>query len=61
MNKIGIVKQDNNRVKVYNDRGTFLFARPGAINGYTQESFSVKNNNGTVKQYDAKGNYKFSR
>lgn len=61
MNKIGIVKQDNNRVKVYNDRGTFLFARSGAINGYTQESFYVKNNNGTVKQYDAKGNYKFSR
>lgn len=57
---IATAKQDSSQVKVYDEKGNFMFSRSGELVGYTSTTVTIKDGSQN-KTYDNKGNFKFSR
>jgi len=57
---IATAKQESSQVKVYDEKGNFLFSRSGELVGYTSTTVTIKDGSQN-KTYDNKGNFKFSR
>lgn len=57
---IATAKQDSSQVKVYDEKGNFMFSRSGELVGYTSTTVTIKEGSQN-KTYDSKGNFKFSR
>lgn len=58
--QIATAKQDSSQVKVYDEKGNFIFSRSGQLVGYTSKTVTIKDGSQN-KTYDNKGNFKFSR
>lgn len=60
---IGMVKQDSpTQIKVYDERGVFIFNREGILVGYTQDTLAIKDvQSDTIRVYDSKGTFKYNR
>jgi len=60
---IGMVKQDSpTQVKVYDEKGTFMFNREGILVGYTATSLSLKSPySESVSVYNEKGTFQYNR
>jgi len=57
---IATAKQESSQVKVYDEKGNFMFSRSGELVGYTSTTVTIKDGSQN-KTYDNKGNFKFSR
>jgi len=58
--RIATAKQESSQVKVYDEKGNFMFSRSGELVGYTSTTITIKDGSQN-KTYDNKGNFKFSR
>ena len=58
--QIASAKQESSQVKVYDEKGNFMFSRSGELVGYTSTTITIKDGSQN-KTYDNKGNFKFSR
>lgn len=57
---IATAKQDSSQVKVYDEKGNFMFSKSGELVGYTPSTVTIKDGSQN-KTYDNKGNFKFSK
>lgn len=57
---IATAKQESRQVKVYDEKGNFMFSKTGELVGYTANTVTVKDGSQN-KTYDNKGNFKFSK
>lgn len=57
---IGVAKQEGSTVKVYNEKGSFLFSKSGQLQGFTSTTVAIKEGS-TIKVYDEKGSFQFSK
>jgi len=57
---IATAKQESRQVKVYDEKGNFMFSKTGELGGYTASTVTVKDGSQN-KTYDNKGNFKFSK
>ena len=57
---IAIAKQEGSSVRVYDERGSFMFQKSGELQGYTSTTVSIKEGS-SIRVYDEKGSFKFQR
>ena len=57
---IAIAKQEGNYVKLFDEKGGYMFCLTGELQGYTATTVSVKEGT-SIKVFDDKGAYKFCR
>lgn len=57
---IATAKQDSSQVRVYDEKGNFLFSKSGELVGYTSTTVTIKDGSQN-RTYDNKGNFKFSK
>ena len=57
---IATAKQDSSQVRVYDEKGNFLFSKSGELVGYTATTMTIKDGSQN-RTYDNKGNFKFSK
>ena len=57
---IGVAKQEGSWVKVYDEKGSFLFSQSGELQGFTSTTVAIKQGS-TIKVYNEKGSFQFSK
>lgn len=60
---IGMVEQvSETQVKVFDERGVFMFNREGILQGYTQDSLVLKDiQSDAIRVYNSKGTFQYNR
>lgn len=52
---ISVAVQNGSFVNVYNERNCLILSRPGTLVGYTSNTISIKNSNGSVQTFNENG------